>query len=124
MTRRIVDLPAPFVPSSASTSPRATSKPTSNSTCTGPYAKSMSLTCNAGMRRATGAGAGAPSISSWSSATTSERSLRMNVELRRIIKPPTIVDGTTSASTAVRAPNASVSSAARSAPPVAPMKKM
>ncbi len=36
MTRRIVDLPAPLVPSSASTSPLRTSKPTSNRICTWP----------------------------------------------------------------------------------------
>ena len=49
MARRIVDLPAPFVPSSASTSPLRTSKPTSKSTCTGPYEKSTSATCRAGI---------------------------------------------------------------------------
>ena len=49
MARRIVDLPAPLVPSSASTSPRLTSNPTSKSTCTGPYEKSTSATCSAGI---------------------------------------------------------------------------
>ena len=39
-------------------------------------------------------------------------------------QPPMSVDGTTSTMTAVRGPNASVSNAASSAPPVAPMKKM
>ena len=36
IARSSVDLPAPFVPSSASTSPRCTSRSTSNSTCSGP----------------------------------------------------------------------------------------
>ena len=36
ITRRIVDLPAPLVPSSASTSPLRTSKPTSKRICTWP----------------------------------------------------------------------------------------
>ena len=36
ITRRMVDLPAPFVPSRARTSPLRTSKATSKSTCTWP----------------------------------------------------------------------------------------
>ena len=36
MTRSSVDLPAPLVPSRASTSPSRTSRSMSNSTCTGP----------------------------------------------------------------------------------------
>ena len=47
MTRRIVDLPAPLVPSSASTSPLRTSKPTSKRICTWPYEKSTWLTWSA-----------------------------------------------------------------------------
>ena len=41
ITRSAVDLPAPFVPSSATVSPFWTSKSTPKSTWTGPYEKSM-----------------------------------------------------------------------------------
>ena len=109
MARRIVDLPAPLVPSSASTSPRLTSKPTSNSTCTGPYEKSMSATCRAGISVGDSCWRRCSAISSCSSATTSDRSLRMNDAPRRIRNPPTIVDGTMITITAVRGPNSSVS---------------
>ncbi len=124
MARRMVDLPAPLVPSNASTSPLRTSKPTSNSTCTGPYEKSMLATCNAGISVGASCWRRCSAISSCSSATTRERSLRMKFAPRMMSSPPMIVDGMTMTRTAVRGPNSSVSSPESNAPPVAPMKKM
>ena len=64
------------------------------------------------------------SISSWSSATTSDMSFLMNDELRTSMTPPTIELGIIRTSTAPLGPRASVRNAESSAPPVAPMKKM
>ncbi len=104
MTRRIVDLPAPFVPSRASTSPLRTSNPTSNRICTWPYEKSTWLTWSAATWSGSAIRRSCSSCSSRSSRDTNRKSSWMNDELRRINNPPTIVDGTYSTMIAVRVP--------------------
>ena len=84
----------------------------------------MSATCRAGISVGDSCWRRCSAISSRSSATTSERSLRMKLAPRMMSRPPMIVDGITMTSTAVRGPNSSVSNPESRAPPVAPMKKM
>ncbi len=115
-------MPAPFVPSSATHSPRWISKLTSNSTCTGPYEKSsVHASAARAYARLVGRACGAPPVPRAAPRRRARGRGGCSARRSSAAALPMMLVGITEDETAPRTPIALVKKSARMPPPKPPM---